>query len=162
MDSFLSQVELFNVKNSHDFNQPDSPFPLRVRIVQIIFVIIGVILTLFLAWWQYTRWQSTDGTFQNLGYAIQWPIFGAFLVISYRKYIQYERERMLGDDEAAVKKVPEGQLTEIPDAFLQQPSEEQRSEAAEDLFQDTRRRDSRSAGTPRESTDRNRANDTNQ
>jgi DNA-binding transcriptional regulator of glucitol operon len=31
-----------------------------------------------LAWWQWTRFESANGTFQNLGYVLQWPLFGLF------------------------------------------------------------------------------------
>ncbi|PRY42367.1 hypothetical protein [Umezawaea tangerina] len=31
-----------------------------------------------LAWWQWTRFESASGTFQNLGYVLQWPLFGLF------------------------------------------------------------------------------------
>ncbi|MCS7478217.1 hypothetical protein ACFFQW_47150 [Umezawaea endophytica] len=41
-----------------------------------------------LAWWQWTRFESASGTFQNLGYVLQWPLFGlfpAFMVWRIRK-----------------------------------------------------------------------------
>ncbi|MCP2094232.1 hypothetical protein LV78_002201 [Actinosynnema pretiosum] len=31
-----------------------------------------------LAWWQWERFSSANGTFQNLGYVLQWPLFGLF------------------------------------------------------------------------------------
>jgi len=31
-----------------------------------------------LAWWQWSRFESASGTFQNLGYVLQWPLFGVF------------------------------------------------------------------------------------
>ncbi|MFF0146222.1 hypothetical protein ATK36_1287 [Amycolatopsis sulphurea] len=31
-----------------------------------------------LAWWQWDRFMSASGTFQNLGYVLQWPLFGLF------------------------------------------------------------------------------------
>ncbi|MEU6644791.1 hypothetical protein ABZ863_19845 [Saccharomonospora sp. NPDC046836] len=31
-----------------------------------------------LAWWQWGRYTSAGGTFQNLGYVLQWPLFGLF------------------------------------------------------------------------------------
>ena len=31
-----------------------------------------------LAWWQWNRFESASGTFQNLGYVLQWPLFGLF------------------------------------------------------------------------------------
>ena len=31
-----------------------------------------------LAWWQWQRFESASGTWQNLGYVLQWPLFGLF------------------------------------------------------------------------------------
>ncbi|WP_447008538.1 hypothetical protein ACRAKI_28345 [Saccharothrix isguenensis] len=31
-----------------------------------------------LAYWQWERFSATGGTFQNLGYVFQWPLFGLF------------------------------------------------------------------------------------
>lgn len=31
-----------------------------------------------LAWWQWDRFTSVGGSFQNLGYVLQWPLFGLF------------------------------------------------------------------------------------
>ncbi|HWC83099.1 MAG TPA: hypothetical protein VG756_24350 [Pseudonocardiaceae bacterium] len=40
-----------------------------------VFALIGCCL---LAWWQWTRYESASGTLQNLGYVLQWPLFGFF------------------------------------------------------------------------------------
>lgn len=62
------------------------------RIVPLVFLTLAVLATFGLAYWQWTRFQSGSGTFQNLGYALQWPAFGAFFVYAYRKFNQYESE----------------------------------------------------------------------
>ncbi len=31
-----------------------------------------------LAWWQWQRFESSNGSWQNLGYVLQWPLFGLF------------------------------------------------------------------------------------
>lgn len=67
---------------------------LRVRPAHILFLAIAVVATLALAWWQWTRFRSGTGTFQNLGYALQWPLFGAFFVFAYRKFLEYENQRI--------------------------------------------------------------------
>nr|WP_027013534.1 hypothetical protein [Corynebacterium freiburgense] len=64
----------------------------RRRILPLIFLTIMVLATFGLAYWQWTRFQSGSGSFQNLGYALQWPAFGAFFVYAYRKILQYEAE----------------------------------------------------------------------
>jgi hypothetical protein len=37
--------------------------------------LVGCVL---LAWWQWDRYESSSGTLQNLGYVLQWPLFGLF------------------------------------------------------------------------------------
>jgi len=37
--------------------------------------LVGCVL---LAWWQWNRFESASGTLQNLGYVLQWPLFGLF------------------------------------------------------------------------------------
>ncbi|WP_296216290.1 hypothetical protein [uncultured Corynebacterium sp.] len=125
-----------NEHSEADGKTPAHPFPLRVRIVQIIFLVLAVIATLLLAWWQWDRWQSNGGSFQNLGYAIQWPIFGIFFVVAYRKYIQYEKERLLGDEAPAAPTLPTDGITEVPEDFLQA---EEQAEETEDIWVDDRR-----------------------
>ncbi|AZA14170.1 hypothetical protein ACFPVT_09985 [Corynebacterium choanae] len=73
---------------------PDTPRTAvrrRTRILRLIVLIILVLATLALAWWQYTRW-SESGSFQNLGYALQWPCFGAFFIYVWKKIGDYEDE----------------------------------------------------------------------
>lgn len=64
--------------------------------------------------------------------AIQWPIFGIFFVVAYRKYIQYEKERLLGDEAPAAPTLPTDEITEVPEDFLQ-------AEKTEDIWVDDRR-----------------------
>lgn len=79
-------------------------------------LIVGVIVAaggcLALGWWQWTRYESTSGTFQNLGYALQWPLFAAFCVYAYRKFIRYEESPPAPPDETAG--IPDGLLPERP------------------------------------------------
>ncbi|ALC06631.1 hypothetical protein CDES_11325 [Corynebacterium deserti GIMN1.010] len=63
-----------------------------VKASHVVFLIICFCAALALAWWQWSRFQSGSGTFQNLGYAFQWPVIGGFLIYAYRKYLQYENE----------------------------------------------------------------------
>lgn len=64
----------------------------RVKAWHIVFLVIVVLATLALAYWQWSRFQSGSGTFQNLGYAFQWPLFGAFAIYAYRMGLKLERE----------------------------------------------------------------------
>lgn len=94
----------------------NGPFKRRTRIIQLIFLAVAVVTTLALAYWQLSRWSSTS-SFQNLGYALQWPAFGIFFIWAYRKYMQYELEKFEGNEEAGVT-VRDGDMTEIPEDFL--------------------------------------------
>ena len=73
-------------------------------------VIVAAAACLALGWWQWQRFESTSGTGQNLGYALQWPLFAAFVVYAYRKFVRYE--------EAPPEHNAGGDLTEIPAGLL--------------------------------------------
>ncbi len=78
-------------------------------------VIIAAAGCLALGWWQWTRYESTSGSFQNLGYALQWPMFAGFCVYAYRKFVRYEEtppEQPSATD--AVTEIPAGLLPERP------------------------------------------------
>ena len=53
-------------------------------------VTVAALGCMALAWWQWSRFQSNSGTFQNLGYALQWPMFGVFCFYAYYKFVRYE------------------------------------------------------------------------
>jgi hypothetical protein len=38
--------------------------------------LLSFALCLGLAWWQWERFESATGSWQNLGYVLQWPLFG--------------------------------------------------------------------------------------
>jgi hypothetical protein len=40
--------------------------------------LLSLVVCCGLAWWQWNRFESSSGTFQNLGYVLQWPLFGLF------------------------------------------------------------------------------------
>ena len=75
---------------------------------------------LALGWWQLSRWESNSGSYQNLGYALQWPLFAGFCLYAYRKFIRYEEAppeppNASGD----VTEIPAGLLPERPAASTQ-------------------------------------------
>lgn len=45
--------------------------------------------TLWLGWWQWESAHEAGGSFRNLGYALQWPLFGAFVL-----FLWYQVARM--------------------------------------------------------------------
>jgi hypothetical protein len=40
--------------------------------------VLSLVVCLGLAWWQWLRYESVSGSWQNLGYVLQWPLFGLF------------------------------------------------------------------------------------
>ena len=77
-------------------------------------MILGAVGCLGLAWWQWTRFQSTSGTFQNLGYALQWPLFGGFCVYAYYKFVRYEDAPPEPRVHDTITELPTGLLPERP------------------------------------------------
>ncbi len=90
------------------------PVPRRRRFALIALVIVAAAGCLALGWWQWNRWESTSGSFQNLGYALQWPLFAAFCVYAYRKFIQLEENPPEQQEQVAPTELPEGLLPERP------------------------------------------------
>lgn len=72
----------------------------RIRWWHVVLIAVVVVCFLGLAYWQWTRFQSGSGTFQNLGYAFQWPLFAAFVIYAYRTAINYENERIEAENDA--------------------------------------------------------------
>jgi DNA-binding transcriptional regulator of glucitol operon len=64
----------------------------------IILVIAAAATCLVLGWWQWGRFQSSNGTAQNLGYALQWPLFAGFFIWAYFRFIRLEREAQRRED----------------------------------------------------------------
>lgn len=71
---------------------------------------------LALAWWQWTRWESSSGDFQNLGYAMQWPLFAGFCFYAYFKFVRYEDAPPEPHAQDTVTEIPAGLLPERPKA----------------------------------------------
>ncbi len=82
----------------------------RRRWAMIILVIVAAAACLCLGWWQWTRYESVGGSFQNLGYALQWPFFAGFCVYAYRKFVQYEQSPPQPAHSSEVTEIPEGLL----------------------------------------------------
>lgn len=76
-------------------------------------VIVAASGCLALAWWQWSRFESTAGDYQNLGYALQWPLFAAFCFYAYFKFVRYE-------DAPPDDPVHRNVATELPEGLLPQ------------------------------------------
>ncbi len=89
----------------------------------IILVIVAACGCLALGWWQWTRFQSPSGSFQNLGYALQWPLFAWFCVYAYRNFVRYEEAPPQPHHQGAVTEIPVGLLPERPQPAQQPPDD---------------------------------------
>ncbi|MEU1986058.1 transcriptional regulator [Nocardia sp. NPDC019395] len=58
----------------------------------IVLVVVLAVAALALGWWQWERFSSASGTAQNLGYAMQWPLFAGFALFAYFRFVRLERE----------------------------------------------------------------------
>jgi len=85
--------------------------------------VIGAALAcLALGWWQWQRYESVSGTGQNLGYALQWPLFAGFVVYAYRKFVRYEEEPPQLHKPDTVTEIPAGLLPDRPPAPPAEPA----------------------------------------
>ncbi|RSN63703.1 hypothetical protein DMH01_10470 [Amycolatopsis sp. WAC 04182] len=64
-----------------------------------------------LAWWQWERFSSASGTFQNLGYVLQWPLFGLFPAFMFWRIRKLRRRAAEAD---AQETVAETAVPEVP------------------------------------------------
>ncbi|MBS4727266.1 hypothetical protein MSM1_02445 [Mycobacterium sp. SM1] len=98
------------------------PTPRR-RPALIVLVIIAAGGCLALGWWQWTRFQSASGSFQNLGYALQWPLFAWFFVYAYRKFVRYEETPPEPRENHVMTEIPPGLLPERPKPARGEPDD---------------------------------------
>jgi DNA-binding transcriptional regulator of glucitol operon len=69
---------------------------------------VSLLICCGLAWWQWDRFTSANGTFQNLGYVLQWPLFGLFPAF------MFWRIRQLRQKAAAEPAAAETPVAEVP------------------------------------------------
>jgi hypothetical protein len=87
------------------------------RVLLIVAVsLVSVIGGALLAWWQWDRYQSASGTLQNLGYVLQWPLFGVFPAFMFYR-IGQAAQRAREADELA-----ETAQTQVPQPRAEQPA----------------------------------------
>jgi DNA-binding transcriptional regulator of glucitol operon len=100
------------------------PTTRRRRPALIALVIVAACGCLALGWWQWTRFQSASGTFQNLGYALQWPLFAWFCIYAYRKFVRYEEEPPEPHKGGEMTEIPAGLLPERPKPVQLPPADD--------------------------------------
>jgi DNA-binding transcriptional regulator of glucitol operon len=75
------------------------------------------------AWWQTARAGSPTGTWQNAGYALEWPLFAAFVVFAWFRMMQLEARALASKDtepepEPVAVKTPVAAVDEEDDPAL--------------------------------------------
>ena len=63
-------------------------------------VVLGCGLFLRLGRWQWDRAESPTGDWQNIGYALQWPLFAVGLVAAWVRFLWLEQHRVPETDSA--------------------------------------------------------------
>ncbi|RSM72853.1 hypothetical protein DMH04_42050 [Kibdelosporangium aridum] len=69
------------------------------RLAIVVVCVVSLAGACLLAWWQWNRYESASGSWQNLGYVLQWPLFGlfpAFMVWRIRRLRQREDQERAG------------------------------------------------------------------
>lgn len=61
--------------------------------------LLSLVVCCGLAWWQWNRFESATGTFQNLGYVLQWPLFGLFPAFMVYRITKLRREAAQARDQ---------------------------------------------------------------
>lgn len=59
---------------------------------------------LLLGWWQLSRFEAPSGGPQNAAYALQWPLFGGFVIFFWYRAI---RDGLSTDPQAATRRTPQ-------------------------------------------------------
>ncbi|MEG9516052.1 hypothetical protein LZ318_20490 [Saccharopolyspora indica] len=93
----------------------------RWLLLHVLFI-AATVTTGFLAVWQWDRAHEAGGSFQNLGYALQWPLFGAFTIFLWIRVARMDlsREREESAQEAEVD-ASAGQAVAQPEVRRKRP-----------------------------------------
>ncbi|WP_285483633.1 hypothetical protein [Amycolatopsis sp. NBRC 101858] len=69
--------------------------------------LVSLLVCCGLAWWQWDRFTSANGTFQNLGYVLQWPLFGLFPAFMFWRIRQLKHKAEARGEEPEQREQPE-------------------------------------------------------
>lgn len=73
--------------------------PQRLAIAAV--CLVSLVVCCGLAYWQWERFSEAGGTFQNLGYVFQWPLFGLFPAFMVWRIRRLDARRKAEDAAAA-------------------------------------------------------------
>jgi DNA-binding transcriptional regulator of glucitol operon len=86
--------------------------------------VVSLIGGALLAWWQWTRYQSASGTLQNLGYVLQWPLFGVFPAFMFYRISQADKRLREADELAEAAEAAEAAQAQVPQPRAEQPADQ--------------------------------------
>jgi DNA-binding transcriptional regulator of glucitol operon len=89
--------------------------PRRLAVVGV--SVLSLVVCLGLAWWQWERFESATGTWQNLGYVLQWPLFGlfpAFLFWRMRRLREQHADAAAGESPTTPARPPAPRVAPAP------------------------------------------------
>jgi DNA-binding transcriptional regulator of glucitol operon len=81
----------------------------RWLLLHLLFIVV-TIATGFLAVWQWDRAHDAGGSFQNLGYALQWPLFGAFTIFLWIRVARMDLDQQKEEGSLAPDAVEDAEL----------------------------------------------------
>ena len=86
--------------------------------------VVALIGGALLAWWQWDRYQSSSGTLQNLGYVLQWPLFGVFPAFMFYRIGQAAKRAKEADEAALAEEAAGEAADEVPQPRAAEPEAE--------------------------------------
>lgn len=71
--------------------------------------------------WQWDRARSPSGDWQNLGYALQWPLFAVVLAVAWIRFLWLERHRISGKGSPHLEMAREAPTAKLVPPVPQRP-----------------------------------------
>lgn len=84
--------------------------------------VVSLIVCCGLAWWQWDRYQSASGTFQNLGYVLQWPLFGLFPAFMFYRMHRLRQAELAAPEEPSEPAAQERATVAVRQQAITEPT----------------------------------------
>ncbi|MCP3801551.1 hypothetical protein NLX83_20025 [Allokutzneria sp. A3M-2-11 16] len=82
-----------------------------------VLAVLWVVICCALGWWQWERSQSAGGSYLNLGYALQWPLFALFGVYMWVRTVRMQ----LAEDRGEAPQEPAEPAPAKPTSYGRRP-----------------------------------------
>ncbi|PWV84787.1 DNA-binding transcriptional regulator of glucitol operon [Prauserella marina] len=76
---------------------------------------LSLVICCGLAWWQWERFSSAGGSFQNLGYVLQWPLFGLFPAFMFWRIRKLNKQAKAAEQAELAERTERDAEAEVPD-----------------------------------------------